>query len=454
MIWPSINPLAVAVFWYFMGLVTGGLVLGWVSRRQRDRQRRILALLQTPSWTVALGRIEQLVTAHPEQQEQIDQLGTSRATLEKVLQAAPVGYLQVDEENQLMWCNEEATRMLHISQPLAGPLQQRRLLLEVARSYELDALIDEAREQQQPCQREWMLYQISPDPLHPKEKPTYPLRGYALPLSGREVGVFLENRQEAALLVQQRDRWTSDVAHELKTPLTSIRLVAETLQPRIDPSLKIWLDRLINETIRLSNLVEDLLNLSRLQGGQFQGLALKSVDLTNLIQSAWHSLEPLAQVKQLTLDYQGPSQHFVSLDETLFHRVLINLIDNAIKHSPASAAIYVRLTPPPTDPTSSDNPVLYLDVIDGGTGFSPKDLPHIFDRFYRADPSRSRPSLPPTPTEMSQGTGLGLAIVSQIVEAHGGTITAANHPDVGGAWLRLTMPQIKLAQGGLAHPQA
>jgi two-component system phosphate regulon sensor histidine kinase PhoR len=112
------------------------------------------------------------------------------------------------------------------------------------------------------------------------------------------------------------------------------------------------------------------------------------------------------------------------------------------------------LTPPPTDPTSSDNPVLYLDVIDGGTGFSPKDLPHIFDRFYRADPSRSRPSLPPTPTEMSQGTGLGLAIVSQIVEAHGGTITAANHPDVGGAWLRLTMPQIKLAQGGLAHPQA
>jgi two-component system phosphate regulon sensor histidine kinase PhoR len=85
------------------------------------------------------------------------------------------------------------------------------------------------------------------------------------------VGVFLENRQEAALLVQQRDRWTSDVAHELKTPLTSIRLVAETLQPRVDDSQRRWLDRLINETIRLSNLVEDLLNLSRLQGDQFRG---------------------------------------------------------------------------------------------------------------------------------------------------------------------------------------
>jgi two-component system phosphate regulon sensor histidine kinase PhoR len=435
--------MTVAVFWYFLGLMTGVLLLGWSWLRQRDRQRRILSLLRTPSWPVALGRIEQLVAAHPEQQEKIDLLGTSRDTLESVLRVAPVGYLQVDEENQLIWCNEEATRLLHISQPLAGPLRQRRLLLEVARSYELDALIDEARDRQQPCQREWMLYQISPDPLHPKEKPTYPLRGYALPLSGREVGVFLENRQEAELLVQQRDRWTSDVAHELKTPLTSIRLVAETLQPRVDPSLKIWLDRLVNETIRLSNLVEDLLNLSRLQGSQFQGLTLKSVDLPSLIQSAWHGLEPLAQVKQLTLDYQGPSEYRVPLDETLFHRVLLNLMDNAIKHSPIGAAIYLRLTPSAANP-SPEEADFCLDVIDDGMGFSPKDLPHIFDRFYRADPSRSRRGLAPVaetpPTEMSQGTGLGLAIVHQIVEAHGGTITAANHPDLGGAWLRITMP--------------
>lgn len=431
-----------AVFWYLLGLLTGGFVLGGLSLRQRQRQRRILALLRTPSWPVALGRLEQLVAAHPEQQEQIDQLGTSRDTLEKVLQSAPVGYLQVDEENQLIWCNEEATRLLHISQPLAGPLQQRRLLLEVARSYELDALIDEARDQQQPCQREWMLYQISPDPLHPKEKPTYPLRGYALPLSGREVGVFLENRQEAELLVQQRDRWTSDVAHELKTPLTSIRLVAETLQPRVDPSLKIWLDRLINETIRLSNLVEDLLNLSRLQGRQFQGLNLQPVDLPQLIQSAWRSLEPLAQVKQLDLIYQGPDQYLVPLDETLFHRVLFNLMDNAIKHSPPSTAIYVHLTP-----VAPGSTPLTLDVIDGGSGFSPKDLPHIFDRFYRADPSRSRSDLSTTAlstTDQGQGTGLGLAIVRQIVEAHGGTITAANHPDLGGAWLCLTLPETDL----------
>lgn len=429
-----------AVFWYLIGLLCGGALVGWGWWR---RQRRVLALLQAETWGVAVARLSQLVAAHPEQLQQLQTLGDSYNTLERILQAAPIGYLQVDEENQLIWCNDEANRLLRMNQPLTGSVQRRRLLLEVARSYELDALIEATRDQQQSCQREWHLYQISPDPLHPQEQPTYPLRGYAIPLNHREVGVFLENRQEAELLVQQRDRWTSDVAHELKTPLTSIRLVAETLQPRIEPSLKIWLDRLINETIRLSNLVEDLLNLSRLESSQFEGLNCKPVDLPKLIHSAWGSLEPLAEVKQLQLDYRGPSQHIVTLDEALFHRVLLNLIDNAIKHSPKAAAVQIRLASytPDTETVDANHRCgLYLDVIDSGSGFNERDLPHIFDRFYRADLSRSRATSSAPPTEMSRGTGLGLAIVRQIIEAHGGTITAANHPDLGGAWLQLWLP--------------
>ncbi|MGB6015050.1 MAG: PAS domain-containing sensor histidine kinase, partial [Nodosilinea sp.] len=433
-----------AIFAYLLGLATGVLLLIWQQRRQRSREQRLMKTLKTTDWPTALGQVEQLVKTQPQQQRRLRSLGTSRDTLERILQTAPIGYLQVDEENQLIWCNEQANRLLKMNQILPGPVQRRRLLLEVARSYELDALIEETREKQACCQQEWMLYQISPDPLHPKEDPTYPLRGYALPLDNGEVGVFLENRQEAALLVQQRDRWTSDVAHELKTPLTSIRLVAETLQPRVDDSQRRWLDRLINETIRLSNLVEDLLNLSRIQGNQFQGLTLEPVDLPQLIQQAWVSLEPLAQVKGLTLTYDGPSHCLVNLDEALFHRVLLNLIDNAIKHSPSRATIFVHLVKPnlPNLESKASDPQadsVTLEVMDMGAGFSAKDLPHIFDRFYRADPSRSRsdplvdlsPTATGVATEVSRGTGLGLAIVSQIVEAHLGTITAANHPDLG-----------------------
>ncbi|MGB3202903.1 MAG: PAS domain-containing sensor histidine kinase [Nodosilinea sp.] len=438
-----------AIFAYLLGLATGGLLLIWQQRRQRSREQRLMKTLRTTDWPTALGQVEQLVHTQPQQQRKLRSLGTSRDTLERILQTAPIGYLQVDEENQLIWCNEQANRLLKMNQP-PGPVQRRRLLLEVARSYELDALIEETREKGIHCQREWMLYQISPDPLHPKEEPTYPLRGYAIPLDKGEVGVFLENRQEAVLLVQQRDRWTSDVAHELKTPLTSIRLVAETLQSRVDDSQRRWLDRLINETIRLSNLVEDLLNLSRLQGNQFEGLSVEPVDLPQLIQRAWVSLEPLAQVKGLTLSYSGPPNCLVNLDETLFYRVLLNLIDNAIKHSPSGASVFVHLMPPNAEGRASDlqaNTVT-LEVMDMGSGFSAKDLPYIFDRFYRADPSRSRsdsladlpPVAPGVATEVNRGTGLGLAIVSQIVEAHQGTITAANHPDLGGGWLRLQLP--------------
>ncbi|MBD1873147.1 PAS domain-containing sensor histidine kinase [Nodosilinea sp. FACHB-131] len=442
------------IFAFLLGLAAGALLLLWQQRQQRRRERRLIETLQATDWSTALGQVEQLVKTQPQQQRQLRSLGTSRDTLERILQTAPIGYLQVDEENQLIWCNDQANRLLKMNQPLTGPVQRRRLLLEVARSYELDALIEETREKQTCCQREWMLYQISPDPLHPKEEPTFPLRGYAIPLDGGEVGVFLENRQEAALLVQQRDRWTSDVAHELKTPLTSIRLVAETLQPRVDESQRRWLDRLVNETIRLSNLVEDLLNLSRLQGDQFQGLSLKPVDLPQLVQRAWVSLEPLAEVKALKLAYAGPSHCLASLDEPLFHRVLLNLIDNAIKHSPSRATVYVRLSEPRSaltlsyDAEDAEPDTLILDVMDMGPGFNAKDLPYIFDRFYRADPSRTRtdplvdlaPINAGTTPEIGRGTGLGLAIVSQIIEAHNGTITAANHPELGGGWLRLRLP--------------
>lgn len=391
-------------------------------------------------------------------------LGHSDLTSYDLLQQAPVGYLEVDDENQLIWINPLASQMLGIpTAPQSGeptcPLPPR-LLLELVRSFELDQLIEQTRQVQRSCQRDWVLNLVTPDPINPNEGVAYPLRGWGMPLPNHHVGIFLENRQEAETLILQRNRWTSDVAHELKTPLTSIRLVAETLRERVDPPLQKWLDRLLNEILRLSNLVEDLLNLSRLERSGGTGLTLKPVEVPRLILAAWQGLEPLANMKQVEIAYEGPEELIVQLDEPLMHRVFINLIDNAIKYSPQEGTIYVRATveseraiadlgSTTSGPTIEASPQLRVDVIDEGNGFQDSDLPHIFNRFYRADTSRTRTnvnhaamqSIQPSDfaSSGSSGAGLGLAISQQIAEAHGGRLLAQNHPETGGGWLSILL---------------
>lgn len=393
--------------------------------------------------------------------------GVCAASHFQILQKAPVGYLEVDVENQLTWSNPMARQMLGIPSENTGGATSRRLLLELVRSYELDQLIESARKTQVPDQSDWTLNLVSTDPVNPDKGVVRPLRGYSIPLDEHHVGVFLENRQEAQNLMQQRDRWASDVAHELKTPLTSIRLVAETISDRVDPSLKKWLDRLLNEILRLSNLVEDLLNLSRLERGGGEGLTLKPVELQRLLFAAWQSLEPLAQMKQIKIAYDGPAELIVPLDETLMHRVLINLIDNAIKYSPHEGTILIQAGFKPAEPepslANSQEQLIFIDIIDDGLGFHKSDLPYIFNRFYRADTSRSRSSIeteadrsnPPPPSDRIRhsGTGLGLAIVQQIVEAHNGTACARNHPETGGGWLTIAIPAQPLKLSEIASAQ-
>ena len=110
-----------------MGLVTGAALFLW---RQRRREQHILSLVKASSWSSALARLQELLADQPQQQQQLQSLGSRRDTLEYILQAAPVGYLQVDDESRLVWCNNEANRLLRMNQPLMGSVQRRRLLLE------------------------------------------------------------------------------------------------------------------------------------------------------------------------------------------------------------------------------------------------------------------------------------------------------------------------------------
>ena len=435
--------------WFFLGLAIGLVLLSWHQAQLHFELGRMLKDFKPDSIVWSLPPTSRLMRAIASQRQTRRALEQDLETWKQIVQLAPIGYLQVDEENQLIWSNPQALQLLNIQQAHPKP----RLLLELVRSYDLDDLIDQTRLAQQPCQQEWVFHPVSTDQSQLSRQQPRPLRGYGFPLSQGGVGVFLENRQETALLTQQRDRWTSDVAHELKTPLTSIRLVAETLQSRLDPPLRQWIDRLLQETLRLSELVQDLLDLGHLKAQPTAQLNLKTVDLAKLVQSAWSSLEPLARRKLLQLDYVGPDSLLMRADEPRLHRVLLNLLDNSIQYSPARQRIRIQVCLEAAEATAGQQ--VRIEVIDAGSGFPELALPHVFDRFYRADPSRSRssaidrvaevgelglqaaPSLPP-----SQGTGLGLAIVRQIVEAHRGSVKAENHPDTQGAWLQVILPYI------------
>jgi two-component system phosphate regulon sensor histidine kinase PhoR len=442
-----------------------GVALGvgfWLWRKHRLQQQleQMLGALQTDSSSPALSVVSRLRREIAIANQRREELEEELQIRQRLLEVAPLGYLQVDEENRLLWCNEQARQLLQIEPWEPG---QIRLLLELVRSYELDQLIEQTRHQQKPDVQKWIFYPPCLDGAAMGEVRSLALRASSWPLPQGQVGVFLENQQPLVELSQSRNQWFSDLAHELRTPLTSIHLVAEALQGRLEPPARRWVDQLLHETNRLIQLVQDWLELSNLEKHPSKSLSYESVELRSLIHSVWQTLEPLAQPYQLTLSYRGPKTIWIKADQARLTQVFLNLFDNSIKHSPPQEAIRVEVTciesetfksdisadslgnsiPSGSSYPLSDRYSLQIDIIDSGSGFSESDLPHVFERLYRGDASRQRQQVSKSlqASRKSSGSGLGLSIVQQIVQAHNGTIKASNHPETGGAWLQIKLPE-------------
>lgn len=422
---------------FFLGLAIGIGFWFWQHTQRQRKLRHLLGTLQPDASDVSLPIIPRLRSEIVRQQQQCKELRDQLQTYEELLQVAPLGYLQVDEENQLLWCNEQARQLLGLQKWEPGYV---RLLLELVRSYELDQLIEQTRERQQKEVREWVFHPAYTDAAAMVGVRSRLLRALGCPLPQGQVGVFLENRQPLVDLSQARDRTVSDLAHELRTPLTSIRLVVETLQEQLQPPMRRWVERLMPEVDRLINLVQSWLELSQLEANPSKQLNRQPVELRSLIRSVWQILEPLAQQKKLNLTYSGPETLVLRADESRLYRAFLNLIDNSIKYSPFQGTIRIAVNLLPADNASNH---IQINIIDSGPGFADSDLPHIFERLYRGDPARARQpaSLSNSPSSpVSTGSGLGLAIVRQIVLAHGGSVKAMNHPETGGAWLQVELP--------------
>jgi two-component system, OmpR family, phosphate regulon sensor histidine kinase PhoR len=424
---------------FFLGLAVGIGFWVWQQVQLNRYLGRLLRPLTSDSYKMGLLLIPGLRQEIAMVKQQRQNLQQSLQTYQDLLDFAPVGYLQVDEENQLLWCNRQAQEILYLQrwQP-----EQVRLLLELVRSYELDHLIEQTRDWQKPQTGEWVFHRSCDDAAEMPTIKSLALRASSLPLPNGQVGVFLENRQPLLDINQVRDRSFSDLAHELRTPLTSIRLVVETLQNRLEPPLNRWVNRLMHEVDRLINLVQSWLELTQMEANPNMQLQAKAVELRSLITSVWETLEPLAGRQHLSFSYSGPENLWIKADKARIYQVFLNLLDNSIKYSPPSTSIHIEAKILSTKDNDPASPTLEINLIDSGVGFSEADLPHVFERFYRGDKARTHSPQDGNSIGAIVGNGLGLAIVEQILIAHGGSIKAMNHPETGGAWMQLQFPEV------------
>lgn len=246
------------------------------------------------------------------------------------------------------------------------------------------------------------------------------------PRGNDEIAVLAEAFNDMADSLQKaeanRQTMTADIAHELRTPLSVQRAHLEALEDGIYPLVPENLQPIYEQNRVLNRLVEDLRMLAMADAGQLK-LDLEPIDLSRLVGKVVEAFQPRAQAQQVQLIFIRPdSSIFLPLDAGRIEQILSNLLSNALRYSPAGGKIYVDF--------QKQDPQVQISIRDQGSGIPEHELEHIFERFYRADRSRTRED---------GGSGLGLAIARQLAEAHHGSLRAGNHPQ-GGAVFTLILP--------------
>jgi len=370
-----------------LGLALGAVIgtgLTWTRLRQRSRAA-------TPNGAVLHGKT--LTT--PQLLAWID--------------AGTQGWLILTPDLHIAYINEKAERLLQISHNL---LVRGQPLEEVLSIPELEEAIVRVRHQQRPQRSEW-------------EWQGDPLEAIVLPGSDEWLLVLLQSRRSLEAQQQQQERWVSDVAHELKTPLTALMLVSDRLEGAVQGQDSVLVERLQKELRRLQLMVEDLLELSRLENSlPRDNSSYSALTLENLVDSAWTSIRPIAEARGVHLAINTDEPGPLLGDQRRLHRAILNLLDNALRYSPDNSHVEVEILP--------SGGWWMLSIRDHGPGLSDMDLNNMFQRFYRGDPSRARSN--------RSGSGLGLAIVQQIAVNHGGRIQARNNAG-GGTNVELVLPR-------------
>ncbi len=356
-----------------------------------------------------LGRAFNAMTARL--RDTVTELKRARARLEVTLANLSDGVIITDDRGHVALANDAALAMLAVQGPIVD-----EPVVEVARDHELAEMVTKALATDDRVQERVVRHGRSGRVLQAAAR--------RLDTAGERIGVVvLRDITELRRLEGVRRDFVANVSHELRTPLTSIRVLVETLESGAlhDPDVSSdFLARIVSEVDRLALLVDDLLDLARIESGRIR-LSPERVIPAEMI---WHVVERMEpQVERAGLSVEvvvAADTPAVVADRERIDQVLLNLVHNAIKFTPAGGVITLS--------ASSVSNAVQFAVRDTGVGVSPEDMPRVFERFYKADRARH-----------SHGTGLGLAIAKHIVQAHGGQIWAEPNSDVGTVF-RFTLP--------------
>jgi two-component system phosphate regulon sensor histidine kinase PhoR len=344
-------------------------------------------------------------------QQQMDRLTDSEHRLKNVLDHLPVGVALTDYNGSLLLFNPFFEMFTAAGSVMNGEkLQQLNVPLEFSRQFE------ESLEWRAARQFEFRLY-------YPEERV---IDAQLIPI-GSGMVVTMRDLTAIRRLEKLRSEFVANVSHELRTPLAAIRGFAETLQNGAlhdTNAAEAFLQIIIDESDRLNRLVNDLLELSRIETKRVP-LIYESIRLGDLLHEVRGLLEVEAERRQLQVLLDGDMQLTLEADRDRFRQIVINLLHNSIQYTPNGGDIHITWR--------ATEGALTIEISDTGIGIPSEDLAHVFERFFRVDRDRNR---------QSGGTGLGLAITKHLVELHRGSIRVSSRVGEGSTFT-VTLPCIQ-----------
>ena len=384
-----------------------GILAAWVIARITTRPIRKLTIA---SRKIASGELEQKITIEARDEvgelahafnemssklkEMVETISGDRARLATILDNMADGVIMTDIEGNISMANNAAGKLFEIK----NTDMANRHLIEVVRDHEIDEVLKLCLKT---AETQSAQYESGTSKRY--------LRVIAIPIAHDELSdslLLFQDLTELRNLQTTRRELIGNISHEFRTPLAGIKAMVETLRDGAVDDKKVardFLTRMDDEVERLTQIVAELTELSRIETGKAE-LSLEPVNLNLLIEEVIIQLSHQVERQQLSVDKKlAADLRSVQADKERVRQVVVNLIHNAIKFTSPGGKITVA--------TQTHGGSVTVDISDTGIGIAKNDLPHVFERFYKVDRARS-----------GGGTGMGLAIAKHVVEAHGGKI--------------------------------